>query len=32
MVSLHKAGSSISALARTYGISRASIMRVTGGL
>ncbi|MGZ9710447.1 recombinase family protein [Glaciimonas sp. GNP009] len=32
IVSQHKAGSSISALARTYGISRASIMRVTGDL
>ena len=32
IVELRKSGSSISALSRTYGISRASIMRVTGDI
>ena len=32
IVSMRKGGASISALSRTYGISRASIMRVTGDL
>ena len=32
IIDMRKGGSSISALSRTYGISRASIMRVTGDL
>ena len=32
IVNMRKGGASISALSRTYGISRASIMRVTGDL
>ena len=32
IISLRKSGTSVSALSRTYGISRASIMRITGDL
>jgi putative DNA-invertase from lambdoid prophage Rac len=32
IISMKKKGASVSALSRTYGVSRASIMRVTGDL